>query len=375
MKIENRLLTILFLLSLFIFSNVKPQDNPNFSWLKIYSNTEDLSLGIWPNYDYWNDVTKLKRLKNIFGFNEIVSRPLSYTILYDNVRSAGYDNSEIMFQIFPDLGSIDYVFEQYPEVGYYYIDEPAERGYTSNWYNTRVDSIKANTSNSLMVISGYKRNDKFRNYSKKADVVMYSSYKHWWEIFGIWLSCCPEDPDQRPDWENMQGIFNTKFSSTWIGAHRDEKEYDNLLGKARNLGLNSVWLYALQLEGSQEFVETNFNKFANAAVKWGFLSEKYQAYREIEIPNSGIITQYIGLPFEGEIPTIFNYEDYMFANYTVSNDRVEDFFAFNTITVGYNSIFFIDAQKQASLNAPKEIRIGPGFEAKRGSEFRAFIGE
>lgn len=370
--ISNRLL-ILFLI-LFFGLRIYAQVDPNaVKWQELFVPKGDYKVGIWPNPDYWGNPQKLKKLRSHFGFSQVLTKPLETTELYDNAISAGYENSDIVFQMQPKYGNPDFIYSLYPEVGGYYIDEPGDDDIPMDWFNKIVSLTNQNTDSSQIMISGFKRNGDFRKFGNLSDVVMFSSYKHWWEIFGLWLSCCPEDQDQRPDWENMASMFGAKFSTSWVGAHRDENEYDDLFGKARNLNLNGLWLYAQLLNGSESYLEANFTKFTKAGVKWNYLAIEYQAYREIAFPNLSIDIQYLGRPFDN-IPAIVQFDDYKFENYIVSNDRVEDYFAFRTITAGYNSYFIVNSNKQSSLNAPAEVRLGPGFEARKGSSFNAFIG-
>jgi len=65
----------------------------------------------------------------------------------------------------------------------------------------------------------------------------------------------------------------------------------------------------------------------------------------------------------------------VFTNVTVTNNRIDDYFASNSITTGSPYFYIIPASKKSTFNSKKEIILKPGFHAQPGCEFRAYITE
>ena len=62
---------------------------------------------------------------------------------------------------------------------------------------------------------------------------------------------------------------------TWVGAHEDNSEYDQLLGHAQNLNLEAVWLYQSQ-DITDDYNNDNVTAFCEAAWRHGFLRKWVQ---------------------------------------------------------------------------------------------------
>jgi len=208
---------------------------------------------------------------------------------------------------------------------------------------------------------------------------MFSSYKHWWlTVLGIWFSW-PENPDQRSSWIDMKNRFGSKFSFTWIGAHRDfididDHEYNDLLAKAKELQLSGIYLYQLEPMES-EVSDANLESFANAASIHGFSNKLYQQVRDLN--NSGVFVnrKFVGPKYLSAIPETYDHSIFTFENYTVTNNRIEDYFADTKIVAGAPYFYIIPELKSSSFNSYHEIRLKPGFHAVHGSVFRAYIGD
>ncbi|MCB9206725.1 MAG: hypothetical protein H6611_05320 [Ignavibacteriales bacterium] len=258
----------------------------------------------------------------------------------------------------------------------YYIDEPADLGDNLNEWISNTNWIKNKYSDSKIIISGYKRDENLKEYVRTiADKTMFSSYVHWWNIplTNLWVAW-PENPDQRSDWADMKSLFGNKFDFTWIGAHMDYAEYDDLMGKAKNLNLLGIFLYQKEPHDT-EVDDNNLNKLSEAAVKHGYLEKYYQQVRNYY--ENGILkfSQFVGPEYSSDIPTEFNHSELIFNDYTVTNNRVEDYFAESRIIVGSPFVFTVPNAKKSSLNSNNEIILKPGFHAENGSEFRAYIGQ
>lgn len=352
-----------------LFSSLLGQVSHQLKWTKHYEVAEDSMIGIWPHNSRHSSLSKMKELRYKWGFNHILlarGRGLSD---YNMIREAGFDSLSIMRQIRPD--SFVENVESIPETWSYYIDEPADLNENIIVWEDITIWVKSKYPSTKIVLSGYKRDDFLKEYVERiSDNVMFSSYKHWWKFLGFWISL-PENPDQRADWTDMKNLFLNKFEFSWVGAHRDLNEYDNLLGKAKNLFLKGVFLY--QLEPETEVDDDNLEAFSEAATKHEYLKKYYQQIREKYDNGNLIITQNVGPRYLSEIPTEFDHSSLIIKDHIVTNNRIENFFAESKIVVGYPYLFLVPTSKNAKLNSDKEILLKPGFHAKLGSEFKAYI--
>ncbi|MBS3945752.1 MAG: hypothetical protein KGZ42_09665 [Melioribacter sp.] len=85
----------------------------------------------------------------------------------------------------------------------------------------------------------------------------YNDYPEWF------------NPDQRSLWTDFHEEL-VNFSMTWIGAHKDLSEYDDLIGHATNLGLYGIWLYQYE-DNTDVYSNNNIETFSLFAWKWGWL--------------------------------------------------------------------------------------------------------
>jgi hypothetical protein len=171
--------------------------------------------------------------------------------------------------------------------GFYYVDEPVEHncsgGATAGRFKSLSDLSARHTyigstrPAAKFVISGYKRCSHNIIASGYADLMMYSSYINWDDTgipicfvnlgFGSNLETAwnTGSGDQRNSWTDMQGVFGSKFSMTWI--HGGGDEYDLLMGHATNLGLQAVWVY-----NGGPIDSVKLETFCQAAVAHGWLT-------------------------------------------------------------------------------------------------------
>jgi hypothetical protein len=223
-------------------------------------------LGIWPNNNRFNDINRLKELKEKFGISYFFQANSNDESKFSLALQAGFVPSKIMAQILPD----SYVskINMYGDIFAYYMDEPADN-------NLSIAGIRATLNNSGLslvdfIISGYKRGEALQLYVEQTDQVLFSSYQHWREILpGIFVSW-PVNQDQRSDWTDMKNLFGNKFSMTWVGAHKDGNEYNDLLGHAKNLNLRVVWYYQFQ-DLTDNYSNDNLYNFCQAAWEAGYL--------------------------------------------------------------------------------------------------------
>lgn len=340
-------------------------------WTKYYVPVENKIVGIWPHNSRYSDLNRMKEFRHIWGFNHVLLHTVQQMDGYRLLRDAGFDSTKIFRKIKLDSYIVD--VESVPAMNTYYIDEPADEGDNLSLWKSAVDWIKNKYSTSQIVLSGYKRNDFLKDYVNSiGDNVMFSSYKHWWELLGLWVSW-PEEPDQRPDWVDMKNIFGSKFNFSWIGAHKDVNEYDNLLGKAKNLGLQGVFLFQLQPHDA-EVGDDNLEQFSEAAVRHNFMTKYYQQLRVYYVDGNIIQRKIIGPSYLSEIPDTYDHSSFAFEDYIVTNNRIEDYFAPTEIIAGSPFIFKIPEGKNASFSSSNKIILRPGFHAEKGSEFSASIG-
>ena len=362
----------LFFIHLFFSSMLLSQTSVEYDWTKYYDPINNKIIGIWPHDIRYSDLSLLKELKYRWGFNNILLQEKRGFEDYKMILKAGYDSSKIMRHLTMD--TYQKKVNEVPEMWAYYIDEPADRGENLTVWTSITDWIRNKYPNTQIVISGYKRDSFLKDFVNTiADHVMYSSYKHWWQVFGIWFSW-PENPDQRSSWIDMKNIFGSKFSLTWVGAHKDLLEYDNLLGKAKDLGLNGVFLFQHRPH-EEEVNDNNLESFSDAASKYGFLNKLYQQVRNLYMDGAFINKKFVGPTYLSLIPDTFDHSILTFENYTVTNNRIEDYFAETRIIAGAPYFYIIPESKNSSFNSYNEIRLKPGFHAVHGSVFRAYIGD
>lgn len=361
----NNFLLLLFLI--YSVGEIFPQNVAYvYNWYKYYEPIEGKIVGILPHENKWNDIEKLKELKYRWGFNYIIFWTGLGHDKFNMAKQVGYLPSLSIMRIVEPVDYLDAV--QYDECWAYYLDEPADRNVPFNTVQTMKAWLKTCFPNASFIISGYKRNFNLINYTNLlSDKVLFSSYIHWRNILGVWISW-PVDTDQRSDWTDMKNLFGNKFSMTWTSANSDLSEYNQLLGHALNLGLEGVWLYSL----GQEADDNNFNSFCVAAVNSGFLNANYQQVRDCFIDGVFVSRQFVGSPYSA-MPASYNHSDRLFANVTVTNNRIDDYFASNSITAGSPYFYIIPALKKSSFNSNNEITLKPGFHAQQGCEFRAYI--
>lgn len=367
MKNKSNILILIFLI---LFTGEKFSQNVSYvySWYKYYEPVKGKIVGIWAHPDRWADIQRLKDLKYRWGFNYITFGPQYSHDKFNMAKQVGYSPSTNIMIVLHQ----DYYPEatQYEKCWAYYLDEPADKQIPFDKVQTMRTFFKTYSPNSPFIISGYKRNSDLINYTNSlADKVLFSSYIHWREVWGVWVSW-PLNPDQRDDWTDMRNLFGNKFSMTWINAYQDLSEYNQLLGHASNLGLEGIWLF--QIDTGPEADDNNINSFCTAAVVGGYLYPNYQQVRDCFIDGAFVSRQFVGPPYLS-IPRTYNHSDRQFADLIVTNNRIDDYFASNSITAGGTYFFIIPAQKKSSFNSNKEIILKPGFKAELGCEFRAYI--
>ena len=362
-------ISLAFLFLILYTEKFFPQNTTyTYDWYKYYTPAEGKIIGIWPHPNRYNDIIRLKELKYKWGFKYIV-----FSIGHNEfnlLKQVGYDPQSNIMMSFEGYNYMN--TSEYDQCWAYCLDEPEYKNISLNtvqaiktWFNT-------NFPNAPFISSGYKRNSYLKDLTNNiADQVLFSSYVHWWEILGVWLSW-PVNPDQRSDWTDMKNLFGSKFTMTWVSANQDLSDYNDLVGHALNLGLSGIWLY--NNPPISEVDDNNLESFCGNAANRGYLTTNYQQVRNRYI--NGVFTgrQFVG-PSYLSVPTNYYHSDMVFTNVTVTNNRIDDYFASNSITTGSPYFYIIPASKKSTFNSNKEIILKPGFHAQPGCEFRAYITE
>ena len=358
------------LLILFMGELLSQNITYTYSWYKYYNPVEGKIIGIWPHPDRYNDISRLKELKYKWGFKYLVFWFPMGNNGFNLLKQAGYEPET---NIMTNVEGSDYTNAvQYDKCLGYFLDEPEYKDISLTTVQTIKIWFNTNFPNVPFISSGYKRNSYLKDLTNNiVDQVLFSSYIHWWEVLGVWISW-PVNPDQRDDWTDMKNLFGSKFTMTWVSANQDLSEYNDLIGHAANLGLTGLWLY--NDPNSPEVDDNNLETFCSNAANRGYLTVNYQQVRDSYV--NGVFTerQYVGPPYSS-IPATYDHSNMIFTDLTVTDNRVDDYFASNSIVAGSPYFYIVPPSKESSFNSNNEIILKPGFHAELGSEFRAYITE
>lgn len=256
-KAKSFLIILCLLLTTFIFGQSKK-----------YVPAEGKVMGIWPHNNRFVSADKLAELKNRWGFNNLLVAAIYGKNEIQLANHAGYESSNIMFQIYlPDLiadrEKTLATIKGCGKIGGYYFDEPisrkqslpdflwllkwlAEEGYYPHgqYILSEINEFRAKQIDFLV------------------DEVMYSGYGAR-EKQGL---------DQQKTWIEWQKLLGNKLSMVWISSLEDSDHYRTLFKAAKELGMRGVWFYQLEpLDADKECGDDNFEKFCEAAVEFGFM--------------------------------------------------------------------------------------------------------
>ncbi len=247
-----------------------------------YSAIGGRRIGVWP--DEWS-VRRLTEFRTRYGFTGVVVDV--HPERYRNAVWAGFDSTCIMLAI--SFENYRYAVDSFP-AAIYYMDEPVEhkctgaptaaRIYTPEELATMRTYIRQHRPAARFAISGYKRCSHNIIAASYADIMLYSSYVNWVEL---WPPFCrtdfgwgdtyenpwiPAGDDQRDSWTAMRAVYGKTFSMTWIRGHGFlvGDEYDDLMAHAEALGLEAVWLF-----NAQPVEDALLEQFCNAAATVGWL--------------------------------------------------------------------------------------------------------
>ncbi len=257
---------LFFLIIMLFFQNILSAQINLF-----YEPIEGKIIGVWPHNNRLKSLARLTELKERWGFHHLLIAAIYDEKEIELAKQAGFDPEKIVKQIYlPDLIEREEWLKKNilnsGKVGAYYFDEPISRKHSyigflnflifladegfypsAKFYVSELDERKA-----VRVLNF-------------VDEIMYSGYGRK-EKLGL---------DQIETWKNWQNYLGEKFSFVWIAAHEDSNEYRTLFKAAKELGFRGVWFYQLEpLDEGQEVSDSNFEKFCEAAVEFGFLKRK-----------------------------------------------------------------------------------------------------
>ena len=231
-----------------------------------YETTPGKIVGILPTPERFGSIPRLAEVKNKWGFSNILTIEGYLSAVLST--SVGYDVNHTMLYIDPNTPNWQNTIIYNPTTYAYYVDEPVTlHGMAGVTQMQNAHAwIQQNRPGSILV-SGETVPGNASLFQNSTEMVLCTRYC----VDGDYLCMYP---DQRPLWTDFKSLLPSKFTSTWIGAHRDLGAYDELLGHAVNLGLTSVWLYQ-QEDNTDAYSDDNISTFSYYAWKWGWLT-KYE---------------------------------------------------------------------------------------------------
>jgi hypothetical protein len=215
-----------------------------------YGYRERKLVGVWPD-DY--SQARLSELYSRWGFRGV----LVDANTYGTAISVGFSPSSMMVAV--NSSNYENVVQNYTARAYYSGEVTDHPCYGSPPYSyTQLVTMGSfiRSFNRKFIIDGYRRCQHFIDAGRNAaDYVMFSSYKHWFDVdpFGsecwTWIS-----EDQQSSWDDMQSVFGSRFMSTWISgwvststcgvaSDYDGDEYQELTTHARDLRLQEIWFF------------------------------------------------------------------------------------------------------------------------------------
>lgn len=251
-----------------------------------YINSPGFSLAISPKFDWLTNNSYISLLRNTYGFSRFMT-------VHDYIpiaESNGYPLSNIIAGV--DAHFPQQVINSYNQsgtrgpCGFYYADEPDH--VPTSFFNelgqqiipySAIDSVnkfvnyirgKYPQPNSKIIIGETTVNSttKFDEIVDFVTITWYGDPINFWPILS---------KDQRDRWTEFNS-FGNKFNYLWISGASDRGEMDQLMGHARNLNKNNLWLYAGEMGMSNEAYWDAIYEFSYYAFIHSFLTRKERKY-------------------------------------------------------------------------------------------------
>lgn len=242
-------------------------------------------LGIWCDY-----LTPSQCLN--YGFNELFIGSGSNDYINASITAdtlAGFNTSNLMVDLDKSNSAIaKSIIKGTINVGYYFIDEPFEKGAFGDSIYDVIPSlaslIYSRNNNSKLFISSYWAPfpSICNGYSSQDCSVGFQT------LFGLESNIYVMSDDYYSDccltttgyWDAFQNSYHSRNISNWMNvvinngsnygyppcSNPKSSDWSSLFGHANNYGMNNIWLYALQ-DGNEAAVQ----KFCYAAWTNGFV--------------------------------------------------------------------------------------------------------
>lgn len=251
-----------------------------------YYNSPGFSLAISPKFDWLTNNSYISLLRNTYGFSHFMTVRDFIPIAESN----GYPLSNIIAGV--DAHFPQQVINSYNQsdtrgpCGFYYADEPDH--VPLSFFNglgqqiipySAIDSVnkfvnyirgKYPPPNSKIVIGETTVN----SVTKFDEIVDFVTITWYGDPINLWLFL---STDQRDRWTEFNS-FGDKFNYLWISGASDRGEMDRLMGHARNMNKNSIWLYAGENGVSNESYWDAIYEFSYYAFIHSFLTRKERKY-------------------------------------------------------------------------------------------------
>jgi hypothetical protein len=236
-----------------------------------YEPVEGKIIGIWPHNDRFQSTKKLNELKTRWGFNYILLAEIYSEKELLLLKNSGYDSLHVMYQVILEnnMESFNVLKNKLFNLGKlwaYYFDEPLSKEQPFIQILGLFSELSNNTfyPHANFIVSEVDEY-KAQKFLRVADKITYSGYGNS-DKFGV---------DQIQTWHEWKNYLGNTFSMLWISANEDSDEYKILLKAAKELNINSIWLYALEpIETGKEVNDSNYKNFCDAAVEFGFMKAK-----------------------------------------------------------------------------------------------------
>ncbi len=202
-------------------------------------------LGILPTSGWQSNLSILTDLKN-YGFSNIILAEMAARNCINNNGAFSRDQIYLGFDF---EGTIEQCITTWDRgiVAGCYIDEPSET-YTCaqaryRLQNSIIPLWRNKFGYSSKIVLGDRTHRLVHEFDDLVDVVNQSSYRDYsYFFFGVYDFIYTE-ADQRDAWNSFNSSFSNKFNCLWISANSDQEELSDLIGHARNIDKNQVWLY------------------------------------------------------------------------------------------------------------------------------------
>lgn len=227
-------------------------------------------LGIWTGLKSYSD------LYMKYGFSQLF---VSGATDMQNAISAGFKRDSLMGGINYSPSSVD----QYGYLKYYHLDEPVENGVYPSDIRWIASYVFSDHPNSLVMMSSYRSPSTWTMYPDGSNGTYAYFYRD--QVMNLasntrimndkYVGWFNEPIDQRSDWTDFKNAYGIKNCANWISLDKDhdDDQYEELLGHANNLGINSIWVYGLG-SGNPGYID----EFCSAAWYQGWLRRFVRKY-------------------------------------------------------------------------------------------------